>query len=84
MAVAGEIGETERPVVEHAQDALWAAAMLDVRLAVGAGGGEIEGSLLGDEGGERVVDLDGEPALRLHLGIAGAGAAPLLHGLDRG
>jgi hypothetical protein len=49
-----------------------------------AGGGEIEGSLLGDEGGERVVDLDGEPALRLHLGIAGAGAAPLLHGLDRG
>jgi hypothetical protein len=84
LAVAGEIGETERPVVEHAQDALWSAAMLDVRLAVGAGGGEIEGALLGDEGGKLLVDRGGEPALRLHLRIAGAGAAALLHGLDRG
>ena len=36
LAVAGKIGESDRLVVEHVQEAGRAAAMLDVGLAVGA------------------------------------------------
>ena len=63
LPVAAEIGEGERLLVEHAQEARRAAAMLDVRLALGVGGGEIERSHAGDEVGERLVDRRGEAAL---------------------
>jgi hypothetical protein len=42
LAVAAEVGEAERLVVEHAQEPGRAAAMLNIGLAVGIDGGEIE------------------------------------------
>ena len=58
--------------------------MLDVGLALGIGSGEIEGPLVGNESGQIIINLDREAAFRLHLGVARAGAAAFLHGLDRG
>ena len=57
-------------LVEHVQEAGRAAAVLDVGLAVGIGGGEEDAGLLADEGGE--VGRDGRPpaAALLHRGIA--------------
>ena len=49
LAIADEVRERERVVVEHAEKARWAAAMLDVRLALGARGREVDAVLLGEK-----------------------------------
>ena len=83
LPVAAEIGEGEGVRIENAQEFLRASAMLDVRLSVAVGGGEIEGSRVGDEGSEAVVDLGGEAALLLHADIGAARTAPILEALHR-
>ena len=69
LAVALEVGEAQRVLVEDAQEARRAAAMLHVGLAVGAGGGEIERAHLGQEAGEIGRDGRAPAAFRLHLGV---------------
>src|SRR5262249_2614302 len=60
LPVALEVVERERLLVEHPQEALRPAAVLDVGLAVGAGGGEIERVALRDELAQPAVDFASE------------------------
>ena len=70
LPVAGKIGEGDGLVVEHAQEAGRAAAMLDVRLAVSACRRQENAGLGGDEGGEVGRDGGAPAAALLHLGVA--------------
>src|SRR5712691_12110622 len=49
LAVAGEIGKADRPVVEHLEKAAWPTAMLDIGLAVAADHPEENADLAFDE-----------------------------------
>ena len=71
LAVAAEIGEGERRLVEHAQEAGRAAAMLDIRLPVLAGGGEIERSHVRDEVGQDGSIVVAKPPFCFHARIGG-------------
>jgi hypothetical protein len=52
LAVAREIGKTERLVVQHLEEAVRSAAMLDVGLALGVGRSEEDARLASDELGQ--------------------------------
>ena len=79
LPVAAVVGEGERALVEHAQEAGRPAAMLDVRLAGGVRGREEEADLLGDEGSHVALDPRPPPVSRFHAGIR---LARSLAGLD--
>src|SRR6185503_16938182 len=70
--VAGEIDEADGLRIERADEAARSAAVLDVRLAVGAGGGEEGGVDLGEKVAEVGGHLDLEAAAALHPGVGGA------------
>jgi hypothetical protein len=65
LPVAGEVGEGDRGLVEHMEEAGRAAAMLNRRLAVSAGGGEEDAGLGGEKCGEVIVDLGRPSGVRL-------------------
>src|SRR5260370_29844199 len=52
LPIASEIDKADGPVVKHPQKACWAAAMLDIWLALGVRGGEENARLRFDEAGE--------------------------------
>src|SRR5918999_2414848 len=52
LLVAAEIGKGQCPLVQNLEEAHWPAAVLDVRLAVGVGGPQVEGIPLGDKSRE--------------------------------
>jgi hypothetical protein len=74
----------DRVVVDRAEEAGRAAAVLDVGLAVGARRGEERGVDPGEEGAQLAGHLGAEAAVRLDPGVGGAGAALGLQALDRG
>jgi hypothetical protein len=80
LPVAAVVGEGDGFLVEDFDEPFRAAAMLDVGLAVGIRGREIETVGLGQEGREVFVDLGAPAAALLEVGIPVAGA---LAGLDR-
>src|SRR6516164_11247930 len=80
LPVAGIIGESDRGLVEDLDEALGAAAMLDVGLAVGARGRKKEAVGVGEESSELVVDLGAPAAIFFDMGI---GLARSLARLDR-
>src|SRR5579863_7261993 len=49
LPIAGVIGKTERVIIDHANEALRAAAMLHVRLAGGIGGCQVDAVALRDD-----------------------------------
>jgi hypothetical protein len=66
LPIAGIVGKAERLVVEHLDEPLRAAAVLDVGRALGRDRGEERGIELGDEGGKlagHVVGKAGGDAL---------------------
>jgi len=69
LPVAGIVRESQRLLVQHLQKALRAAEVLDVRLAVRRGGGEIEAVGFSEERCEVLVDL-GAPSALLGMSIA--------------
>ena len=83
-AVALEVGKSQRLLVDDAQEAWRAAAMLDVGLAFRVRRRQIEGARLGQKAGQ-IGRYGGAPAAAvLGLGIVLARAAPGLDGLDGG
>src|ERR1035437_5305833 len=80
LPVAAVIGERQRVFVRNPDEALWSAAMLDIGLAIGAGGGQEQAVLRSEKRGEVVVDLGAPAAVLLDAGI---GIARSLAGLDR-
>ena len=84
LAVAAEIGEAEGLVVEGLEETRGPTAMLDIGLALGGGGGQVEGVALAEERGEVFGDAVAPAALLLHAGVAGAAAEPFLERLDGG
>src|SRR5262249_28605087 len=82
LPVAAVVGEGQRLVVEHVDEALRPAAMLDGGLALFADGREIGGIALGDVGRELGRDAVGpRPRLRRLL-VAGPRPAAVLNGFD--
>ena len=69
LPVAAVIGERQRGLVQNLDEALRPAAMLDVGLAVRAGGREIQAVGLGEERRELLVDLGAPAAILLHMRI---------------
>ena len=84
LAVALEVGEAQRALVDDAHEPRWAAAVLHVGLAVRAGGGEIERAGLGQAAGKIGRDRRAPATFFLHLGKVRARAALGLDGLDGG
>ena len=84
LAVTGVVGEAEGPGVEDAEKSFGAAAMLDVGLAVLAGGAEVEAVEPGEEMAETVVDFGVEAAFCFHPGVAFAGTVFFLDGFHGG
>ena len=82
LPVAAQIGKAQRPLVQDLEEALRAAAVLDVGLSLAIGRGHKDACLGSDEGGE--VRRHGRlpAAALLHAAVAGAGAALLLDRLD--
>ena len=70
LAVAAEVGEGQRLVVQHLQKAGRAAPVLDVRLPLGAGRAQVEHIQPRQELGQ-VRRHTGLPAPALHLGVTG-------------
>src|SRR5262245_197609 len=83
LPVAGEIGESERRLVDDAQEARRSAAVLDVRLAVLARGRQVERPEARHELGENGVDLRLPASILLETRIGAARPAALLNGLYR-
>src|SRR5262249_19095710 len=80
LAIATVVGEAERALVDHLDETLRAATVLNVRLAVGRGSRQKRGVLLGDEGGKLRRDRIGKAMLDpAHVGggraTLGLGAA---------
>ena len=71
LAVAAEVGEGQRPVVQHLQEARRSASMLDVRLPLGAGRAKVEHIQPRHELGQ-VRGYMGPPAPALCLGVTGS------------
>ncbi len=84
LPIAAEVGERERALVEHLEEALGTTPVLHVGLAIGAGSAEIEGVPLGDEPLEIGRDLRLPTAAFFHAGVAGSGTEPFLHRLHAG
>src|SRR5262249_28289643 len=84
LAIAREIGKTERLVVQHLEEAGRSAAVLNIGLAVGARRSEEDARLLPNELGQLGCDarLPG-PAL-FHARIALSPTLPALDRLDGG
>ena len=83
LLIAGKIGEGERLVVQHLEEAFGAAFVLDVGLAVGTRGGEEEGIAVGYELGELGRHAVGPAALFFHARETAARPEALLRRLDR-
>src|SRR6202020_2892073 len=67
LLVSDEVRKRDRVLVKNVDEALAAAAMLDVGLTLRGGGCEVRAVSLGDEGREIGGDLDHETAmLRFH------------------
>src|SRR6266702_366542 len=84
LPIASKVGEAEPALVEYAQEAARSAPVLQVGLAGGTGGGEVDAVALGQEGRQLRRD-PGLPAVALlDAPVAGARAAAGLLGLDGG
>ena len=84
LAVAAEVDEGKGLFVDDFEETLGPAPVLDIRLARGTGGGQIERIALGDEMGEVVGHGIRPAALFVHPGVGGARAEADLLSLDRG
>ena len=82
LPVAGKIGEAHGLLVQHLEKARWAAAMLDIGLAVAVGGGEEDARLRLYETGKLRRDAGLPTAALLHALIGAARAFAGLHRLD--
>ena len=82
LAVAPVVGEAQRLAVQDFEESSWAAAMLDVGLAIRARRAEIERPHVGDEMRQLRRDGLGPASLLLHALILRARPAPLLLGFD--
>src|SRR5215471_1105470 len=72
LPVASEVDEAERLVVEDAEKSRGAAAMLDIRLPIRAGGSKIETVTLGQEGRQLGGDRGLPTVAFLHAAVGGA------------
>ena len=84
LAVPGIVRKAEGVLVQHADEALGAAAMLGIGLPGGIGGGQIGGIHLPEKIGEIFIDHGAKPAALFHPGISLARSALGLNALDSG
>ena len=84
LAVAAEVGEGERPLVQDLQEAGRAAPVLDVRLALGVRRPEVEHVEAGEERLQLRRDGRLPAGAPLHAGVGGTGALLHLDGLHGG
>jgi hypothetical protein len=82
LAVALQVVESERVFIEDLQGAPRAAAVLHIRLAITASGGELERVAFGDESRQLRGDRCAPAALLLKLGVGATRPAPLLYRFD--
>src|SRR5665213_2718651 len=83
LPVAAVIGERDGLLVQDLDKALGAAAMLDIGLPVGAGGGEKQAVGVGQEARQLFVDLGAPAAILLDLDKHFARSLAGLDCLDR-
>ncbi len=84
LAVAGEIREGDRPIVEHPQKAGRAATVLDVGLALLVGSGDEDARLRHDEFFKIGRDARSPRTLLFHSRIGPARTSKCLHCFDSG
>ena len=83
LLVAAEVGEADRPVVKHLEEAWRAATVLNVRLTVLVGRTEKSADLVADKRGEVRRDPVFPPTTHLQIGVAAARALAGLHRLHQ-
>src|SRR5580700_8340621 len=83
LPVAAKIGKRDGVLVQYLDEALGPAAMLDVGLAVGGRGREIEAIGVGKLACEPLVDLGAPAAVLLDMGVSLARSLADLDGLHR-
>jgi hypothetical protein len=83
LLVAAEIRKGQRARADGLEKPGRTTPVLDIRLALGVGRGEVGGITLCQEGAQVVRDRVAPAVLLLHVGVAPAAAAPLLGHLYR-
>ena len=80
--IARVLGKREPAAGEHLEEAAGAAAVLDIGLAVGIGGAEVERIARADEFGKIVGHAVMPTALLFHFGVTVTRVLTLLNRLD--
>src|SRR5262249_17753640 len=84
LSVAAIIGKSERSLVQHFEEALWAAFVLYIGTPVSTRCGKVETVSRGDELLQFGSHQCGKASLRFQFRISISGTSPFLNRLDRG